>query len=868
MLVETIPGAYIIEYEDGRNDDNFRSEAQPQYDMRMRLDFGLFKGASIQLEDGDNAEAAMAQIARLPSVKNVWPVRTMSRPEPAKRHNTTARDFTTRQHFGSDSTPSRRRQVNEPGSGYSPHVMTQVDKVHTEGITGRDITIAVIDTGIDYNHPALGGCFGQGCLVNGGFDLVGDDFDGFNQPMPDDDPMDCEGHGTEVAGIIAAQENEMGLLGVAPGASLTAYRIFGCPGLSGVRTTNEVQLAALNRAYEDGANVIHMYAVGYSGWAGDPLAVAVSRIVDKGVACIVGAGDEGTYGLFDAQAPASGEGVTAVASFINNEIPYPLSVAYYTVDNGSEVSFLYEWSEPARFDGVPRPLWATSLDTNITADACEPLPDDTPNLQDFQVLVREGGCDIRLKAIHLVARGARFFLLYSQTESLEYFDITDLEGIDGVGMVTRSVGETWIAALSSNSQVATRIHSPFDSEVRYVNLPNPDTGGSVSPFSTSGPTFEMHMKPQFGAPGDNVLTTFPTYFGSYLVDSGTSLASAFAAGAFALVAEARQTLEPRLIENLLSSTAKPQLYQYGGQPGYFDWLASPTHQGAGLIQVWDAIHAITILDSPSLSFNDTSNAPGSLNFTLSNTGNQSNNYEFTHVPTRSLYSLDVNAASAAFWPFEYVDGHAQIAFKSVTIEVVSSVPINIDNTRMPLWSGYIAINSSSDISLSMPYIGLTGSLYDAEIVRDARVISTDGFYTVEDPPIPQNTSFVLPPPGTGQDQPIGTYYYPMMLWEQPWGSRLVNVHVVPLTSCPPASTVEVHGFTSIGQLPGFPLSWSYRGYFPILWDGLLGNGNYAPEGRYQLVLSVLRIFGEIGTEEDWVVVKTTPFHIKYDEASG
>lgn len=58
-----------------------------------------------------------------------------------------------------------------------------------------------IDTGIDYYHPALGGCFGEGCLVAYGFDLVGDDYDGSNTPVPDPDPLDtCEGHGTHVAG--------------------------------------------------------------------------------------------------------------------------------------------------------------------------------------------------------------------------------------------------------------------------------------------------------------------------------------------------------------------------------------------------------------------------------------------------------------------------------------------------------------------------------------------------------------------------------------------------------------------------------------------------------------------------------------------
>jgi len=49
---------------------------------------------------------------------------------------------------------------------YSTHVMTQVDLLKKKGFTGKGIRVGVVDTGIDYRHPALGGCFGEGCLVS------------------------------------------------------------------------------------------------------------------------------------------------------------------------------------------------------------------------------------------------------------------------------------------------------------------------------------------------------------------------------------------------------------------------------------------------------------------------------------------------------------------------------------------------------------------------------------------------------------------------------------------------------------------------------------------------------------------------------
>ena len=64
------------------------------------------------------------------------------------------------------------------GSGFpfsGPHLMTGVDKLHNEGLIGTGVKIGIIDTGVDYTHPALGGCFGPGCKVAGGFDFAGDD---------------------------------------------------------------------------------------------------------------------------------------------------------------------------------------------------------------------------------------------------------------------------------------------------------------------------------------------------------------------------------------------------------------------------------------------------------------------------------------------------------------------------------------------------------------------------------------------------------------------------------------------------------------------------------------------------------------------
>ena len=85
-------------------------------------------------------------------------------------------------------------------------------------ITGKNVTVCVVDTGIDYTHTALGGCIGVGCKVLGGYDYVNSD----------DNPIDDNSHGTHAAGIIASSDGTY--KGVAPEASLIAMKSFDATG--------------------------------------------------------------------------------------------------------------------------------------------------------------------------------------------------------------------------------------------------------------------------------------------------------------------------------------------------------------------------------------------------------------------------------------------------------------------------------------------------------------------------------------------------------------------------------------------------------------------------------------------------------------
>jgi subtilisin family serine protease len=96
--------------------------------------------------------------------------------------------------------------------------LINADTVQNLGFSGTGVTVAVIDTGVEYTHSSLGGCLGSGCKVSGGYDFVNDD----------SNPMDDNGHGTHVAGIVASTHSTY--TGVAPGANIAALKVLDSSG--------------------------------------------------------------------------------------------------------------------------------------------------------------------------------------------------------------------------------------------------------------------------------------------------------------------------------------------------------------------------------------------------------------------------------------------------------------------------------------------------------------------------------------------------------------------------------------------------------------------------------------------------------------
>ncbi|KAJ1911159.1 hypothetical protein IWQ60_010270 [Tieghemiomyces parasiticus] len=170
-------------------------------------------------------------------------------------------------------------------------------------ITGRGIRVRVVDSGLDYRHPAFGNCFGRpNCRVRFGSDFIGDTMPVDGSPIPDDgDPLDtCFGHGTSVAGILAG--NDGPFQGVAPQATLGIYRVLDCHD----NTSVPIVTAALEQAQRDGMQVINLSVGSPSGFSFDLQASLGSALARAGIAVVSAAGNSGSDSLFMNNSPATG----------------------------------------------------------------------------------------------------------------------------------------------------------------------------------------------------------------------------------------------------------------------------------------------------------------------------------------------------------------------------------------------------------------------------------------------------------------------------------------------------------------------------------------------------------------------------------
>jgi minor extracellular serine protease Vpr len=674
----------------------------------------LFNGVSIS-----TSEDRISEIRNLDGVKAVYPVQTTSL----------------------DERVAVDPDAFEPDLAFAI-AMTGADVVHSQlGYTGRGVHVAVMDTGIDYDHPDLGGCFGTGCRVTTGYDFVGDDYDADEsdprwQPVPHPDPLpdDCLGHGTHVAGIVGAKG---AVTGVAPGVTFGSYRVFGCND----GTSTDVILAAMERIYRDGADVLNMsISEDLNSWPESPAAQAASRLVRKGIVVVGAAGNDRLDGLWAAGAPGVGEDVIATASVDNLKVLLP---GFTISPDDLAIAYVLGGGSPA----VPiAGTFAIARTGTVTTadDACNPLP--AGSLAGKVALVRRGTCPFVVKEANVAAAGALALILYNNAG----------------GRVSVEAHGSPIPVVFIAQEDGELINSRLDGgpvSMRWgatAAVPNP-TAGLLSAFSSFGLAADLSLKPDIAAPGGLIRSTWPVERGSYITLSGTSMAAPHVAGAVALYLQAHPRTKARDVRTALQNSADPVPWSLAPALGVPDYVS---RQGAGLLDIDDAILATTTITPGKVSLGDSVTSDpsrhrrddedddvggGPRTLTIENDGSQAVRYALSKVDALAVAGREFGAEHPEAGPSTVEFEQHGEPVTSITVRAHRKEKLEVTITPSPglsegaIYGGYLVFTPDvGDAPLRVTYAGYKGDYQKV----DATTATTRGF-----PWLARRTSIAIDPAG-------------------------------------------------------------------------------------------------------------------------
>ncbi|GGB69163.1 S8 family serine peptidase [Fictibacillus barbaricus] len=515
----------------------------------------------------------------------------------------------------------------------APDVWSKHDS-KDQNVTGKGVTVAIIDSGIDYRHPDLGGKFGPEHKVVAGYDYVNDD----------EDPMDDSSHGTHVAGIVAANGK---IKGVAPDASLTAYKVLDDANrgeLSDVIAAIEASIQPDNPYRADIINLsLSNTVVEDPSNPKNPLTVAAQNAVDAGIVVVASAGNSNDYTKVGS--PAVAKGVIAVGASISGyKVPAAKMVAPFEMN-----------LNPIRLDISANAYEAET--TRELVDVGEGNPEDFEGLdvKGKLVLIKPPKDQFeqwtpRYAGLIAEEKGAYGALVLQHTAPP--VDPGPGDGPGPVYQLSEAVPSHYRSVqdeLLNNQQHSLTSSYFVDRFEKLVAMEiDAETGEELKSLLTEGPvkikvtakdetdtlwqdTIShgdlLSMKPDIVAPGYSIYSTYLTSTkdgndSGYNRLSGTSMAAPHVAGAAALLKQLQPNWEPKEISAALKGTAKPlDVYDLNTQgagrldvhaASRTDVIASPDSLNFGLVGNKSSV----IDESDTFSLKNHSKKPVDLDFTV------------------------------------------------------------------------------------------------------------------------------------------------------------------------------------------------------------------------------------------------------------
>ena len=437
--------------------------------------------------------------------------------------------------------------VNNSG----PFIGTSIP--YQNGYDGSGIVVSIIDTGIDLNHPDLEG------QIIGGYDFVDND----------EIPEDTNGHGTQVAGIIASNGN---LKGIAPNSKILMYKV----SEDGESVPSHLIIKAIEKSIEDSADIINI-SLGINQ-TNTKIDQAVNKAVKNNIFVVTAAGNFGPE-LSTIGSPGINPNAITVGATFNN------------VTSSIVSTFEIEDKSFNVFPMVGTQSLTEPIVSQIIFGKYGKVNDLLENDVEGSILLIERGSDIENEIIYFSDKeknasdvGARAIIVYNNEPGIFFGELIHEYVDEGY--------EPTIPALSVSRDDGLIIKEILQSGTKGTLdvFYHPDF---VAYFSSRGPVSPFYIKPDLVAPGAFINTT--DINGNYKISSGTSFAAPHVAGTAALILQKNSELTPQELKSILMTTSEIVYDQ-------FDDRFPIEVSGNGRIDVSKAINAELIIMPPNLIF--------------------------------------------------------------------------------------------------------------------------------------------------------------------------------------------------------------------------------------------------------------------------
>ncbi|MGL5811476.1 MAG: S8 family serine peptidase [Nocardioides sp.] len=542
----------------------------------------------------------------------------------------------------SDVVKISRIYPKKPANANAANLIRAINAWKYAGGTGKGVKVGVVDSGVDYTHAGFGGVgtpeayeaalaaetdpnwrdglpeLGKAKIADG-YDFAGNDYDADPDsenyqpvPKPDPNPIDCEEHGTHVAGtatgygvtedgkpftgdyagLTPAEVLDMKVgPGMAPESTLYPLKIFGCTG-----STNLV-IPALDWSldpngdgdFSDHLDIVNMSLGSDYGVVDDPENDVVDALHAQGVLSVVAMGNNGD--LTDTGgSPGNAESSLAVASSVDS---YQLRDGLI-VDGPTDVAGI----EPGQF--------STEYDWPANGPTGAPVSGEVAAIPGDNA----DGCDALSAADAAKVNGKVAWLEWDDDDATRRCGSAGRSGnvaaAGAVGAVFTSSSDVFGAGILGSAQIPVfqlpatgtdklrpaaeggTLTVTFDgAQQATVRDIDPSLTDTVSGFSSRGTHGSLGVvKPDVAAPGDTIASVKSGSGDGVLSISGTSMAAPMAAGVAALVKATHPGWTPTQIKAAVMNTAVHDLWTKPGRKGL---RYAPARVGAGRINAKYAV---------------------------------------------------------------------------------------------------------------------------------------------------------------------------------------------------------------------------------------------------------------------------------------